>query len=203
MGMCKKVLMFGGAGTLSPVPPIVPGEERWTINNLIRLPNGPKRFKGATRHFDTHHKDHIVGRKHSNVWGWYQTLDIPVYLWQTYPDLPTSVAYPHEAVRAFHGGTRLFCSTLDWLVALALYEGFEEISLYAFRMGQPNYVHQTSSGRWWMKRCHELGVKVTHLSPSALKHISDECVAIPPRPDSTHLMYGLETTDRSKLYRGR
>ena len=195
--------MFGGAGTKNPVPPIESGVERWTINNLIRMPEGPNRFKGATRHFDVHHKPHIIGRRSSNVWGWYQQLQIPIYLWQTYPDLPTSIAYPVDAVRAMFGGTRLFSSTLDWLIALALFESFEEIELYAFRLGTPNYLYQVGSGRWWLKQCVDRGVKVTHLSPSALQRAVRDVEFKPPRPDSTHLMYGFDTTDRSKLYHGR
>ncbi len=195
--------MIGGAGTLTPVPPIEPDVERWGINNLICIPTGPKRFKGCTRWFDLHSREHIVGRKKSNAWGWYQRLDIPLYMWQHFEDLPSSIPYPHEAVREMFGGTKLFTSTLDWKIALALFEGFEEIELYAYRMGQPNYKHQVGSGRWWLKQCADRGVKVTHLSPSALANISREVEFKPPRPESQHLMYGLETTDRRLLYHGR
>lgn len=196
----KKVIMFGGAGTKSPVPEIEPGVERWGINNLISIPTGPKRFKGCTRWFDLHHKLHIESRRQGNVWGWYQKLGIPVYLWQTFEDVPTSVAYPREAVQEMFGGTRLFTSSLDWLLAFAIYEGFEEIELFAFRLGNPRYLHQVSSGRWWLDQCFKRGVTVRHLSPSAL---ASEVALKPPKPDAQHLMYGFETTDRAKLYRSR
>ena len=195
--------MFGGAGTTAPIPPIVEGVERWGINNLCLTPSGPRRAKGATRWFDLHPREHIDGRRGPAVWGWYRKLLIPLYMWDTFPDLPTSTVYPHEAVREAFGGTRLFTSSLDWMVALALYEGFTEIELYAFRMGQPNYMHQVGSGRWWLKQCADRGVKVTHLSPTALNSIRREVEYKPPQPTSQHLMYGLETTNRSKLYRGR
>lgn len=205
----KSVLMIGGAGTTVPVPPIREGQERWGLNNLIRVPTGPKRFKGATRWFDLHHKPHIVndkahgGRGGPGVWNWYQKLEIPLYMWDVFPDLPTSRVYPLADVQRMFGGTRLFCSTLDYKIALALLEGFEEIELYAYRMGNPMYKHQVSSGRWWLKQCAELGVVVKHLSPSALANVVREVDAKPPRPEAHHLMYGLETTDRSLLYRGR
>lgn len=199
----RKVIMFGGAGTKEPVPEIVPGVERWVINNLIKMPTGPKRCKGATQWFDLHWKEHIESRGGGNVWATYQKLDIPLYMWKHYEDLPTSTPYPIKEIQAFFGGTRLFTSSLDYMVAKALFEGYEEIELYAFRMGNPLYRHQVSSGRWWLKQCADRGVRVTHLSPSTLNSISREVDFKPPRPDSTHLMYGLETTDRSKLYRGR
>lgn len=199
--------MIGGAGTDEPVPPIEPGVERWGLNNIVKV--FPQRFEGVTRWFDLHPKHYIVsnkskgGRGGANMWGWYQTLTIPIYLWQTYDDLPTSVAYPVDAVRAMFGSTRLFSSSLDWQIALALYEGFDEIQLYAFRMGQPNYRHQVGSGRWWLAQCAKRGVRVTHLNETKLQGLLTEVEFKPPRPDSTHLMYGLETTDRSQLYHGR
>ncbi len=201
--MSKSVLMIGGAGTKVPVPPIREGQERWGLNNLVRCPDGAKKFKGATRWFDVHHKEHILSRGGPGIWGWYQKLDIPLYMWQHHDDLPTSERYPIEAVQAEFGGTRLFTSTLDYKIGLALLEGFEEIELYAYRMGNPLYRHQVSSGRWWLKQCALRGVKVTHLSPSALVNLVREVDAKPPKPEARHLMYGLETTDRSKLYRGR
>lgn len=196
----KRVLMIGGAGTLSPVPPIVEDQERWGLNNLITLPTGPKLFKGCTRWFDVHHKDHIVGRRKANVWGWYRKLTIPLYLCEAYDDLPTSEAYPLAEVQDMFDGTRLFTSSLDYMLAFALLKGFEEIELYRFRMGNPRYLHQVSSGRWWLNECFKRGVTVKHMSPSALAR---DLQAFPPNPMPNHLMYGFETTDRRLLYRSR
>lgn len=199
--MCKKVLLIGGASTKTPTPTVEPGVERWSLNGFVFMPGN--RWKHCTRWFDLHSKEHIVNRKSGNAWGWHQKLTIPIYLWQTYEDLPTSRAYPHAAVRAMFGGTRLFTSTLDWMIALALYEGFEEIEMYAWRMGHPHYVHQVGSGQWWLRQCAERGVKVTHLTPTALTAIARRATLLSPQPGPQHLMYGLETTDRTKLYRGR
>lgn len=198
----RKVIMFGGAGTTEPVPDVVPGVERWGMNALIRIRAGANRFKHCTRWFDLHTREHIAARKEGDMWSWYQKIEIPVMMWETHPDIPMSRAYPLQGVTDMFR-TRLFCSGLDWQIACALYEEFEEIELYGFRMGHPHYVHQVGSGRWWLKQCADRGVKVTHLSPSKLASIAQDVDSKPPRPDSTHLMYGLETTDRSKLYRGR
>jgi len=195
--------MIGGAGTKNPVPEVAPGVECWGINNLIYGPGGKRRFAHCTHWFDLHHRPHIEARRSGNMWGEYRRLQIPLLMWERFPDLPTSEVYPHEAVREMFGGTRLFTSSLDWMVALALYRGVTEIELYAFRMTHPNYQFQVGSGRWWLKQCADRGVKVTHLSYSTLNKISREVEFKPPRPESKHLMYGLETTDRSKLYRGR
>lgn len=198
----SKVILIGGAGTSVPVPEVVPGVERWGINELRFMAGGVKRFAHCTRWFDLHHKPHIVGRKR-NAWGWYRSLDIPLYLWQTYEDLPTSRVYPLKDVQREFGGTRLFTSSLDYLLAYALLLRFDEIELYAYRMGHPSYRHQVGSGRWWLKQCEVRGVKVTHLSPSMLAGISRTVDTLPPKPEAHHLLYGLETTDRGLLYHGR
>lgn len=196
----KRVLLLGGAGTLSPVPPIAPDQERWGLNSLVLMPTGPKRFKGCTRWFDLHHKEHIVARRQGNMWGRYRGFVIPVYLCEAHADLPTSEAYPLAEVQAMFGGTRLFTSSLDYMLAFALLKGFEEIELYAFRLGNPRYLHQVSSGRWWLDQCGKRGVVVRHLSPSSL---AAEVASKPPHMEAHHLMYGYETTDRAKLYHGR
>lgn len=201
--MCKKVLLIGGADTKTPVPVVEAGVERWGINNLVRGRGMGPRFKHCTRWFDLHEKAHIVARKSGNIWNWYQKLEIPLYMWTTFADLPTSCVYPSNQVRAMFGGTRLFTSSLDWQIALALYEGFEEIELYGYRMTHPNYRFQVGSGQWWLRQCAERGVKVAHLTPTALTSIARRATLLSPQPGPQHLMYGLETTDRSKLFRGR
>ena len=206
--MASKVIMFGGASSKYPLPPIEEGSERWCINNLCLTPDGALRTKHATHWFDLHHKEWIVsprpqGRGSLGLWQRYQRSKIPVFMWQHHDDVPMSVAYEVDEIRAMFGGTRLFCSTLDWLLARALWKGFEEIDLYGWRMGQFNYMHQVHSADWWLKQCVDRGVKITHWSPTALQKIVRAVEFKPPRPDSTHLMYGLETTDRALLYHGR
>lgn len=192
--------MIGGAGTKVPIPPIDPAQERWGLNNLTAGPGGSKAFEGCTRWFDVHHKEHIVTRRHANMWGAYQRFTIPVYLCERHADLPTSQAYPLAEVQEMFKGTRLFSSSLDYMLAAAMLWGFTEIELYRFRMGNPSYRHQVSSGRWWLDQCFKRGVTVKHLSASRLAH---DIKAHPPNPEAHHLMYGFETTDRARLYRSR
>lgn len=194
----KTVQMMGAARTDAPVPPLAPGVERWGMNALIVISAGPQRFFGCTRWFDLHHQEHILGRKNGSMWPLYQRSAIPVVLWRTYDDLPASVAYPVEAVRAMFGWTRLFASTLDWQIALALYEGFEAIELYGFAMRHPAYRHQVASGRWWLQQCAKRDVVVTFLSESVLAFPVRGGDAFLPRLETP--MYGWETTDRARFF---
>ena len=193
---------MGGAGSKTPVPPLPPGVERWGLNALIRMRASGGRFDGVTRWFDIHSREHIASRKEGDMWGWYRQQTIPVYLTQTYDDLPTSVAYPLVDVQRAFGGTRLFSSGLDYMLALAALERFDEIQLYGFRLNHPNYRHQVGSIAWWLQQCRQRGTQITFLTPCAAADAS-VVETRPPHPEAHHLIYGFETTDRSKLYHGR
>ncbi len=199
--MSKSVVMLGGAGVTEPIPPILPDEERWGMNALIEARGSIRlRFEGVTHWFDLHSREHIAKRKEGDMWGWYKGLKIPVYLIQKSTELPTSETFPLTEIRRSFSDTRLFSSGLDYMLAFAIYRRLE-IKLYGFRMSHPNYKFQVGSAAWWLKQAHDRGVKVTFLSPSnitAFKIVD----ALPPKPGAHHLMYGFETTDRSRLYRG-
>ena len=136
------------------------------------------------------------------MWSWYKNLLIPVYLTQKYDDLPTSEAYPLADVQREFNGTRLFSSGLDYMLAFAALKRFTEIQLYGFRLVHPQYRFQVGSAAWWLKQCRDRGIAITYLTTCAAASAST-VDAYPPKPDSHHLMYGFETTDRSKLYHGR
>jgi len=191
------VQMMGGAPTRTPPPPRAAGVERWGCNNLILKPQLRLRFEGWTRWFDLHSTEHIQGRKggRSNVYPWLCQQTRPIYRWAVDPAMPSSVVYPQAA----RNGSRLFCSTLDWMLALAIYERAEEIHLFGWRMSHPAYEYQISSGQWWIQEAQSRGIRVVNHSSSQL------FLKMPkqrgPTPDTGKcLMYGLETTDRSKLF---
>lgn len=195
--------MMGGAPSTAPVPELPAGASRWGLNN-IRMSKRvtPARFVGWTEWFDLHESAHIQSRQQGkfNAYPWLCQQTKPVYRWAVDPAMPSSVVYPHGPVRALFGGTRLFCSTLDWMLALAIYQGYDQIDLYGWRMANPLYHHQVGSAQWWIEQATKRGITVTHNSASRLTR---------PRrwadtPDTgAALMYGLETTDRSKLYHGK
>lgn len=193
----KLVQLMGGAPMSNMVGPKPAGAERWGMNahhasNMLR-----QRLKGWTRWFDLHSTEHIKGRKY-NVYAWECQQAKPVYRWTVDPAMPSSVAYPREAQQ----GSRLFTSTLDWLMALAIYEQFTHIELYGFRMGNEKYAYQIPAARWWIQQARHLGIDVTVVGPIALKRTPKGPPSKIVVPDSC-LMYGLETTDRSKLYHAK
>lgn len=194
----KLVQMMGGSTTRLAHPPLPEGAERWGLNNIFMSHTHRARFKGWTRWFDLHGDEHIQGRKQGrrNCYPWLCAQTRPIYRWSVDPNMPASVVYPDAARQ----GSRLFCSSLDWMLALAIHEHFTHIDLFGWRMTHPAYQHQVGSAQWWVHKAISEGITVTIHGNSALKV---KVAAGPPPPiviPAGCLMYGRETTDRSKLY---
>lgn len=85
------------------------------------------------RWFDVHPVDPTdyhqgIKAKRPEAWDWYARQDTarPIYLLEPHPEVPASVAFPRQRVQDFHRTTR-FTVSVDWLVGLALCEGFQRI----------------------------------------------------------------------------
>lgn len=195
----RSVQMMGAAPSSEPVPELPEGTERWGLNNLWLKGSLRPRLEGWTRWFDLHATDHIRQRKSGDIYPWLCKQSKPVLRWELDPTMPSSVAYPKAAMR----GSRLFCSTLDWMLALAIYEEFAEIHLYGWRMANPRYRHQVYSGQWWVRQAQEAGISVVNHSKSSLFIFPPQSSMVTPEPQAGSRLYGLETTDRSQLHHAR
>lgn len=80
--------------------------------------------------------------------------DVPVYMQQAHADIPMSRAYPLAAVSACTGD--YFGSSVAYMLALAIYEGADEIGLWGVDLSD-DYDHQRPNleyligfarGRW-------------------------------------------------------
>src|SRR3990167_506112 len=132
----RTVAILGNAHHIGATPPSGVVSERWGINDLpTRLEEGWA-FDGWERWFDLHTVAHI--QKHRpEAWDWYRAqgagrrgvLSVygarPIYLLAAHGDIPGSVAYPRDAIQAHFawGGQpeECFTSSLDWMLALAIY----------------------------------------------------------------------------------
>ena len=86
----------------------------------------------------------------------------PVYMLEAHGDIPTSIPYPYELIRdTFFPGIDLadpealkhlmLGSTIDYMIALALAEGYTTIKLYGINMSTASeYTHQLPSVSFWM-----------------------------------------------------
>ena len=155
--------------------------ERWGVNSLMFMRYSGE-FDNWTRWFDLHSSAHIQQHR-PDAYAWYCTQTKPIYRWEPDPHMVTAL-YPREAMQMHFAQDgvpeRDFWGSLAWMLALAIYEGFEQIDLWWFPLDQERHHAQLGSSRYWLGRARQAGIRVLIHGDSSLK---------PSGP-----MYGIETT---------
>jgi hypothetical protein len=127
----RKVSVLGASGPSNLHANRLPDDvELWAMNMCHRFLERP-----AQRWFQMHHRMHNAESGHPpGHFGrpldhekWLADCDIPVFMQEKDPAIPMSVRYPLEAVAARVGG--YLTSTAAYMIALAIYEWVDEISL--------------------------------------------------------------------------
>jgi hypothetical protein len=99
----------------------------------------------------------------------------PIYMQFHYPEIPDSVEYPLEDIvqkyigKLRHGDkiSRYFTNSLAYMVALAMYEGFQRIEIYGFEMAHDTeYVTQKANAEFWIGLALGRGIEI---------YIPEEC----------------------------
>jgi len=88
----------------------------------------------------------------------------PVYLLDLNGAIPKGVRYPIEKVLSVEGARDYFTCTFAYQVALAIYEGFEEIGLWGVPLFKGSPREQTFERmclEWWLGLAIGKGIKVT------------------------------------------
>jgi len=104
-------------------------------------------------------------------WEWlHQPRDYPVYMLADFPDIPRCISYPLKEVSRFIFGKRLlkggdprspFLSSVDYMMGLAIYEGFERIELYGVEMGSDTeYRYQREGIKFFVGNAVARGIEV-------------------------------------------
>jgi hypothetical protein len=190
--MPKTVRIYGVSRNLREAPPRQDGVEVWMSNgpqtNKLRL----KRpiHDEWTRFFNLHSRQWILSTYPSG-WHYYQhnANGRPIFLQKAHPDIPTSVAFPREEIQKFFatakGPMRYFTCSVTWLIALAIYEGFERIELWGFELRdtKPNsaYAYERPCFAYWVKQARDRGVDVFY--QKAIENLYDAGKMIPGDPD--------------------
>ena len=157
-----KVAILGFTDTRLEAPFGDPEWEIWGLNELYRY-HDARQF---SRWFEIHDRKLIEEDK--GVPGHWpphiealKQFPIPVYMHQHWDDIPNSVAYPKEEMeRAFPDG-QYQTSSISWMIALAVLEGFKEIGVYGVDMAQDiEYVQQRPACEYWIGLARGMGTKV-------------------------------------------
>lgn len=157
-----KVAIVGGTASRDDAPFKDPAWEIWTVATVV------ERIPRVHRLFEIHHRpdwlEHTPDRRRVMR---LNEAKCPVYMRETHADIPRSVAYPFEEVRARFGevcpNTRadFFLSSIDYALALCAVEGVEAVALYGANMtGKSEYGYQLPSCQYWIGLLRGAGIPV-------------------------------------------
>ena len=137
-----KLAIVGFTGTRNLAHYDDPEFEIWTVNNLYRF------VPRQDRIFELHTREQIAADLTHGVDGKtyveeMASMKIPVYMQEKYPDIPSSIKYPlDKMVEEFgversntnHTPDAYFTNSISFMLALGIYEGFQEIHIYGVDM---------------------------------------------------------------------
>lgn len=120
--------------------------------------------------------EYVKPREH---WAWLKVNSrIPVYMLEERAEVPASVRYPIEDVTAqLAGWTRsgepqmMFTSSLDYMLGLAILEGFDEIEIIGVELSsESEYRYQQLGYAMWHGFALGRGIRVKQHAPTGLLH---------------------------------
>jgi hypothetical protein len=164
----KKVAIVGSASSTRDKAPF--DDEEFEIWGLAW-----RDYKRCTRFFDIHG----VGPHRKRVQPEYEkrlaALGAPVYLRESVPGVPNGVTYPIDSIISFlnsfdkHADGDYFASSVAYMIALAMYEGFEEIQIYGIDLlTDDEYSHQRPNAEYFIGLARGKGISVYVPPESAL-----------------------------------
>lgn len=122
-------------------------------------------------------------------------LGCPVYMQEPHPKIPTSRRFPVEALLERFGPC--FTSTVSYLVALAIVEGFGEIGLWGIEAKGQEYAYQRPALRYLLAQARRAGARIV-LPPRSTLRIPDR-----PRYVTTRVLYAYDWYSRGAWWRYR
>lgn len=145
------------------------GFEIWGLNEAPQRAGYPS-IEAHTRWFQLHNPEYLAkhyprGLADLDVL-WRQERGLSLYMDRRYDQYPDSVAFPKEEVEALSQFGWYHTSSMDWMVALAILEGFDEIGIFGIELGSAPYTAgEPISGRacleYWIGVANGRGIDVT------------------------------------------
>ena len=165
----KKLAIVGFALSRDQAPFADPEFEIWTVNNLYRfVPRQDAIFEIHTREQIDAEMVHGVDSK--TYIEELREMKIPVYMQEAYPDVPPAVKYPLDEMIKEFGVPRkkdgeapdaYFTNTISFMLALGIYQGFEEIHVYGVDMAVgTEYDSQRPSCEYYLGIAKGRGIKI-------------------------------------------
>lgn len=199
----KTVRILGASRNSRELPKERPeGVELWLANSptttLLRCPRAMTQW---TRWFNLHSKQHILGT-YPSAYHYFQNKaeGRPIYLLKQQPDVPTSIAFPYKQIQDFFAvdgkPNRYFTCSITWLIAFAIFEGFERIELWGFELRDTKpgsaFAWERPCVAYWIKQAQDHGVEVFY--QCAISKLYEAGKMIPGDPtEYKDKLYGFST----------
>jgi hypothetical protein len=176
----KKVCFIGRGPSWKKAPFLCPEYEIWGLTDCYGFI--PKADKWFDMHLYEISKNHIPREKpDANHLKEMDKLNIPVYMQNCIAEIKQSIRYPIERMTEKY--PNWWTNSLCYMFALAIDEGFEEISIYGVDMANPaEFEHEIPAMAKWIGYCVAKGITVNVPKNSILKN--------------QNYLYGYESIDR-------
>lgn len=158
----------------------------WAINEAVEVYHYPR----WTACFQMHRPQNYTAAKnwvdefrgeHTNHWAWLQKNHGPdktIWMQEVDERVPNSKKYPLDEIVAILPGAdlRWFTSTVSYMLALGLYLGYKEISIYGVELSSnTEYSYQLHNWQYWVGVAKGTGVRIN--LESGQMHFSDRLYA--------------------------
>jgi hypothetical protein len=152
----KKLAIVGTApSSIHLAPYNNPEYEIWGLNGVYGYIDFPN-ITNIVRWFEVHGIE--IVRQIPGYYEWLQGLNIPVYMQEPYPDFPTAKKYPLEKILQMFP-RRYFNNSISYMIALAVHEGYTDISLFGVDMATDSeYSNQRPSCEYMIGYCEGKGI---------------------------------------------
>ena len=158
----RKVAIVGFGPGRENAPFDDPDWECWGQNHLfLEMPTSEYAWD---RWFEIHEPYQLKAEREARLAWLSRPQSIPVYCRKEYPEWPSSVALPVGRLSALGARGNYHCSTFDWMLAMALHLGFQQIAIFGLESleieaGEPRSARACLE--YWCGYAEALGVPVT------------------------------------------
>jgi hypothetical protein len=111
---------------------------------------------------------------------WLKTYDRPIITSRAYPEWPTSKSFPIKEVAHYFGlplGIAMY-STVDYMIALAIYQGATQIDLFGVDMAKDGPIEMKMGTAQWIGAAEARGVLVRTFVGSVFQYLTNPGVVM-------------------------
>lgn len=173
----RTVRIYGTAPNIRKTPPVPPnsGQEVWLANSPTTFEKRFPRALGEWTHWFNLHSRAWMLQTYPNGYAYlsHEAQGRPVYLQKAQPDIASSVKFPRKEIQEYFKTpngkpNRYFTSSVCWLIALAIWQGFKRIELWGFKLSINKrrsgvcYAFERPAFFYWIQQARDRGIVVVY-----------------------------------------